>query len=107
MSICKITTIAVPAAARPEFEKSFAHRRGFVDIVDGFEGLQLLRPFSGDEPYQLLTFWRDDAAYRAWRESNPRYEAGADGTHRLGDHQDMEHKVLDYEVIADVDPIRE
>lgn len=97
MSICKITSIAVPAPARAEFERSFAYRRGFVDIVDGFEGLQLLRPMSEGAPYQLLTYWRDEEAHRAWRAANPRHD----------DESTKDYAVVDYEVITDVEPVRE
>ncbi len=97
MSICKITSIAVPAPARAEFEKSFAFRRGFVDIVDGFEGMKLLRPTSEDAPYQLLTFWRDQEAHRAWRQSNPRHD----------DETTKDYAVVNYEVIQEVEPVRE
>ncbi|WJZ17763.1 antibiotic biosynthesis monooxygenase family protein [Corynebacterium guangdongense] len=97
MSFCKITSIAVPAPARAEFERSFAFRRGFVDIVDGFEGLQLLRPLSEGSPYQLLTFWRDEASHRAWRQANPRQD----------DESTKNYDVANYEVIQRVEPVRE
>ena len=69
MSIVKINAITVPAAAGDEVARRFAERAGAVDGAEGFEGFQLLRPDDDRETWLVVTRWRDEAAFEAWKAS--------------------------------------
>jgi heme-degrading monooxygenase HmoA len=67
-SVVKINAISVPPGAGAELEKRFAQRAGAVDGSDGFLGFQLLRPTAGDDRYFVVTQWRDEESFTAWRD---------------------------------------
>ncbi len=69
MSVIKINAITVPADGGDELAQRFAARAGAVDGADGFEGFELLRPTDGRTTWLVVTRWRDEDAFRAWRES--------------------------------------
>ena len=71
-SVVKINAISVPPQAGPELEKRFAARAHTVDGADGFLGFQLLRPVAGDDRYFVVTHWRDEEAFAAWRDGDAR-----------------------------------
>lgn len=52
------------------FETQFKERAGLVDGMDGFISFQLLRPTAEGDPYIVMTFWEDEAAFKAWTESD-------------------------------------
>lgn len=68
MTVIKINAITVPADSGDELAKRFAARSGAIDGQDGFEGFELLQPTDGRDVWLVVTRWRDDAAYDAWRE---------------------------------------
>lgn len=78
MSIVKINAISVPEGAGPELEKRFAARQNAVDSSPGFEGFQLLRPVAGEDRYFVVTQWKDEESYNAWRDAE-RAGGGAHG----------------------------
>ena len=67
MSVVKINVLSVPEGAGAELEKRFAARKHSVDGADGFEGFELLRPTGGESRYFVVTRWRDEASFEAWR----------------------------------------
>ena len=69
MSYVVINAITVPAAHADELASRFAGRAGMVDSADGFEHFELLRPADGREQWLVVTTWRDQAAFEAWRSS--------------------------------------
>lgn len=73
--IIKINAITVPAEGGDELARRFAARAGAVDNQDGFEGFELLRPTDGRTTWLVVTRWRDEAAFEAWRTS-PAFGAG-------------------------------
>lgn len=75
MSVIKINAITVPADSGDELARRFAQRAGAVDSQDGFEGFELLRPTDGRSTWLVVTRWRDDACFEAWRTS-PAFGAG-------------------------------
>ncbi|MFL6161188.1 MAG: antibiotic biosynthesis monooxygenase family protein [Jatrophihabitantaceae bacterium] len=84
MSVIKINAITVPADSGDELARRFAARAGAVDGQDGFEGFELLQPTDGRDTWLVLTRWRDEAAFQAWRDSSAfghghRSERPADG----------------------------
>ena len=69
MSYVVINAITVPAAQADELAKRFAGRAGMVESADGFEHFELLRPADGREQWLVMTTWRDEASFEAWRAS--------------------------------------
>ena len=52
------------------FEARFKEREGLVDGMDGFISFQILRPTQPEQPYVVMTFWEDRAAFDAWTNSD-------------------------------------
>jgi heme-degrading monooxygenase HmoA len=75
MTVIKINALTVPAEMGDEVAKRFAARAGAVDGADGFEGFELLKPEDDRTTWLVLTRWRDDAAFEAWRSSGSAEEA--------------------------------
>jgi heme-degrading monooxygenase HmoA len=69
MTVVKINAITVPPEGGDELARRFAARAGAVDNQDGFEGFELLRPTDERTTWLVVTRWRDDAAFDAWRTS--------------------------------------
>ena len=69
MTVVKINAITVPADSGDELARRFAARAGAVDNQDGFEGFELLQPTDGRTTWLVVTRWRDDEAFDAWRNS--------------------------------------
>jgi heme oxygenase (mycobilin-producing) len=78
MSVIKINAMTVPADSGDELARRFAARAGAVDGQDGFEGFELLKPTDERTTWLVVTRWRDEAAFAAWRNSH----AGAGGDPR-------------------------
>jgi len=75
MSVVKINAITVPPDSGDELARRFAARAGAVDNQEGFEGFELLQPTDGRTTWLVVTRWRDDEAFDAWRNS-PAFEHG-------------------------------
>jgi len=69
VSIIKINAITVPPDGGDELARRFAARAGAVDNQEGFEGFELLRPTDGRSTWLVVTRWRDEASFDAWRTS--------------------------------------
>ena len=69
MTIVKINAITVPPDGGDELARRFAARAGAVDNQDGFEGFELLRPTDGRTTWLVVTRWRDEESFEAWRAS--------------------------------------
>ncbi|WP_167001900.1 antibiotic biosynthesis monooxygenase [Mumia sp. ZJ430] len=69
MTLIKINAITVPAESGDELAHRFAARAGAVDGVDGFEGFELLKPTDDRTTWLVITRWRDEAAFEAWKTS--------------------------------------
>lgn len=69
MSVIKINALTVPAEMGAEVARRFAARVGAVDGQDGFEGFELLQPTDGRTTWLVVTRWRDEAAFEAWKAS--------------------------------------
>jgi heme-degrading monooxygenase HmoA len=64
-----------------EFEQAWRERQSFLSEVPGFEQFHLLRgPVDGDaQLYASHTVWKDEAAFKAWTESEAFRKAHAQG----------------------------
>ena len=69
MTVVKINALTVPADSGDELARRFAARAGAVDNQEGFEGFELLQPADGRSTWLVVTRWRDDEAFEAWRNS--------------------------------------
>jgi len=69
MTVVKINAITVPPEGGDELARRFAARAGAVDNQDGFEGFELLRPTDGRTTWLVVTRWRDEESFEAWRTS--------------------------------------
>jgi heme-degrading monooxygenase HmoA len=69
VSVIKINAITVPADSGDELARRFAARAGAVEGTEGFEGFELLRPTDERTVWLVVTRWRDEAAFEAWRGS--------------------------------------
>jgi len=98
--VVKINAISVPPPARAELERRFAARAHTVDGADGFLGFQLLRPVAGDDRYFVVTRWRDDAAFEAWRDGDARAAHAGEGSRPVASGAEL----LEFEVVLDVRP---
>ena len=78
MTVVRINAITVPADSGDELARRFAARVGAVDDQDGFEGFELLKPTDGRNTWLVVTRWRDEEAFQAWRNS-PAFGHGHQG----------------------------
>jgi len=78
MTVVRINAITVPADSGDELARRFAARAGAVDDQDGFEGFELLKPTDGRNTWLVVTRWRDEEAFQAWRNS-PAFGHGHQG----------------------------
>jgi heme-degrading monooxygenase HmoA len=69
MTIIKINALTVPAEMGDEVARRFAARAGTVDGQEGFEGFELLKPTDDRTTWLVVTRWRDDESFQAWRSS--------------------------------------
>jgi heme-degrading monooxygenase HmoA len=67
--------------AGAEFERAWRERRSYLSEVPGFEAFHLLRgPLEeGAQLYASHTVWTDEAAFKAWTESDAFRKAHAQG----------------------------
>jgi heme oxygenase (mycobilin-producing) len=70
VTVIKINAITVPADGGDELARRFAARAGAVDSQEGFEGFELLSPTDGRLTWLVVTRWRDEASFEAWRTSS-------------------------------------
>ena len=69
MTVVKINAITVPPDSGDELARRFAARAGAVDNQDGFEGFELLQPTDDRTTWLVVTRWRDEESFEAWRTS--------------------------------------
>jgi heme oxygenase (mycobilin-producing) len=78
MTVIKINALTVPAEMGEEVARRFAARVGAVDGQEGFEGFELLKPVDERTTWLVVTRWRDDESFEAWRNS-PSFAQGHRG----------------------------
>ena len=69
MTVIKINALTVPAEMGEEVARRFAARVGAVDGHDGFEGFEMLQPTDERTTWLVVTRWRDEESFQAWRTS--------------------------------------
>jgi len=58
--------VDVPISGADGFEQAFARRQSSLREVEGFAGFELLRR-EGAEQYIVVSRWRNEDAFKAWR----------------------------------------
>ena len=99
-SVVKINAISVPSGAGPELERRFAHRAGAVENSPGFLGFQLLRPTAGEDRYFVVTQWKDEESFAAWRDGQGQAAHAGDRSRPVASGADL----LEFEVILESRP---
>ena len=51
------------------FEERFSDRAALVAGMDGCISFQLMRPTKAEDPYVVMTFWKSQAHFKAWTQS--------------------------------------
>jgi len=104
MSVVKINAIHVPEGAGAHLEERFAARAGAVENSPGFLGFQLLRPVAGEDRYFVVTHWKDQESFDAWREGDGKAahatKPGEEPKKPVATGADL----LEFEVVLDVKP---
>lgn len=61
--------IPVTEGGRGIFEERFMSRARRIEGTEGFGAIRVLRPLES-EVYVILTFWKDEAAFKSWQNSD-------------------------------------
>lgn len=61
-----INTIRCRADYTERFECLFCSRAKAIDRMSGFLGMHVLKCKSPDEPYLVVSYWTDEASFKAW-----------------------------------------
>jgi heme-degrading monooxygenase HmoA len=48
------------------FEELFGSRAGAIDLMPGFHNMHVLRPAATGEPYLIVSYWENEASFKAW-----------------------------------------
>lgn len=92
---------------RNRFECLFCTRAKFIDQVPGFLGMKVLRCEDYDEPYLVLSYWKDKASFDGWVgspaffEGHKRAFADLKAAKERGEEPPMTSDFLTYEVLTD------
>jgi heme-degrading monooxygenase HmoA len=68
-SFVTVSGIAVPQPGAPLLEEAMRQRVRLVENEPGFGGLQVWRPVRPGESYRMVTWWRDEQAFRSYMRS--------------------------------------
>ena len=49
-----------------EFEQRFKNRAGQISQQPGFKRMEVLMPQSDNTPYVVLTYWKNEEAFKDW-----------------------------------------
>ncbi len=71
------------AAGRDEYLQTAAKLRGFLENRDGFISIERFQSLVDEGKVLSLSFWRDEAAIREWRNLLEHRQAQAKGRKRL------------------------
>lgn len=53
-----------------EVKEAFVNRPGLVEAARGFVRLDVISPLDDPQEIWLLTYWEDEASFRAWHHSH-------------------------------------
>lgn len=64
-----VSGIAVPDVGAHALEAAMRSRLGRVEQEEGFSALEVWRPVRSGDPYRMVTWWRDEQAFRDYMRS--------------------------------------
>lgn len=65
-----LSTFTVANGMAEEVKAAFLRRPHLVDTAPGFVRMDVMSPTERPEEIWLLTYWTDEASYRAWHRSH-------------------------------------
>jgi len=71
--------VEVEEGHEKEFIERFQKRARLIDKAKGFKGVYVLQHTQTDNKFLVVTFWKDEASFRAWVESEEFRKAHAEG----------------------------
>jgi heme-degrading monooxygenase HmoA len=92
---------------RERFEYLFGSRARAIDRLPGFVEMQVLKPNKDDDRYLIVSYWENEAAFKAWTSSPEFIEGHRRGFEDLakakaaGEPAPMQSEFKTYSVIAD------
>lgn len=104
MSVVKINAVSVDPGKVEDFERRFATRAGAVEVSQGFEAFELLRPTDGSTRYFVYTRWASEEAYGQWVAGEDFARAHAHVADTTSSHRPVAHgaELLAFEVVERV-----
>jgi heme-degrading monooxygenase HmoA len=75
VAFASLSRFAVANGRVEDVKQAFRDRPHSVDSAPGFLRLEVLNPIDTPEEIWLLTFWSDEASFRAWHHSHLYREA--------------------------------
>jgi heme-degrading monooxygenase HmoA len=75
VAFASLSRFAVANGRVEDVKQAFRERPHSVDGAPGFLRLEVLNPIDAPEEIWLLTFWSDEASFRAWHHSHLYREA--------------------------------
>ena len=51
---------------KERFEELFGSRAHAIDRMEGFKGMQVLKPKDGTSSYLIMSFWGSEDAFKKW-----------------------------------------
>ncbi len=70
-----ISKFVVANGMTEQVKSAFRARPHMVDTAPGFQRMDVLSPMARPEEIWLLTFWTDEASFRAWHKSHQYHDA--------------------------------
>lgn len=90
---------------KPRFEELFASRKGAIDMMPGFQFMEVLKPKDGSE-YLIVSHWENEDAFQQWTKSEAFLEGHKRGFEDLrtakerGEEAPMASSFKIYDVIS-------
>lgn len=88
------------------FEKLFGSRAHAIDLMPGFQSMQVLKPKDGESSYLIMSFWESEEAFKQWTGSPEFIEGHKRGfediakTRQEGKDSPMKSTFRTYDVLA-------
>lgn len=95
-----MNVVELPPTGSEAFEQAFAQRQSRLKDVDGFAGFELMRR-DNDQEFLVISRWRDESAFDAWRNSDHFKNAhrNADPESRPAEHRPTNSETRKYQVV--------
>lgn len=100
-----INYISCKDVYKPRFEELFTTRKGAIDMMPGFQFMEVLKPKDGSE-YLIISHWENEDAFRQWTKSEAFLEGHKRGFEDIklakdrGEEEPMSSSFKIYDVIA-------